>query len=367
MASTLLEVLVYRTSLLVLALAACLVLAAVPASAQFVITSPDSSASLKLGVLAQPQAEWLENTDGETTAQNLFIRRIRLMVGGKIGDRFTLFLDTDSPNLGKAGADGKRTEATMYIQDLILTYQVSKSWKLDAGKLLVANSYHSGQSAGALLGIDYSPYAFLTSAPMGMQAGRDYGLSARGYLGGNHFEVRAGVYQGVRGTGSQNSFRTAARVVWYPWDAQTDFFYPGTSLGKKRVLGLGVSYDQQKDYSATGADVFLDLPVGGNAVTAQVNAVRLDGGELMPTLAEQDTFFAEAGYLIKSVKLTPYLQYSRRNLKADGAADEQVTQLGLAYWHDAHRLNLKLGVGQIEKDGAPDRLQVVMQAQLLLF
>ncbi|HPC81755.1 MAG TPA: porin [Thermoanaerobaculaceae bacterium] len=356
-----------RNVLIVIVIAACLALAAAPAPAQFSIASPDGKASLRLGVLAQAQGEWLENADGETTAQNLFIRRIRLMMGGKIGDRFTLFLDTDSPNLGKASAAGQRTEATMYIQDLILTYQVSKEWKLDVGKLLVAHSYHSGQSAGSLLGVDYGPYTFVTSAPIGMQAGRDYGVAGRGYLAGNHLEVRAGVYQGVRGTGARNPLRTAARVVWYPWDAQSDFFYPGTSLGKKRVLGVGVSYDRQKDFSTAGADVYLDVPVGANAVTAQVDFARLDGGKLLPTLAEQDTLFAEAGFLVKSLQLTPYLQYSRRHFKARGAADEQTTQLGVAYWQDGHRLTFKLGVGRIERDNAPDRLQVVMQAQLLLF
>lgn len=361
------EVLVNRFSLLTLAAIACLGVVAAPTSAQFSIASPDGKASLRLGVLAQAQGEWLENADGETTAQNVFIRRIRLLVGGKIGDRFTLFLDTDSPNLGKAGADGKRTEATMYIQDLVLTYQVSSAWKVDVGKLLVAHSYHSGQGAVSLLGLDYGPYAFVTSAPMGMQAGRDYGLAGRGYLASNHLEVRAGVYQGVRGAGARNSLRTAARVVWYPWEAHTDFFYPGTSLGKKRVLGVGVSYDRQKDFSTAGADVYLDLPVGDNAVTAQANVARLDGGKLLPTLARQDTMFVEVGYLVTSLKLTPYLQYSRRDLRAKGSADEQTSQLGVAYWQEGHRLNFKLGVGKIEKDGAPDRLQVALQAQLLLF
>lgn len=342
-------------------------LAAVPGAAQLAITSPDGSASLKLGVLAQPQAEWLENADGESTAQNLFVRRIRLLVGGKVGDRFTLFLDTESPNLGKAGADGTRNEATMYVQDLVLTYQVSPVWRLDAGKLLVAHSYHSGQGATSLLGLDYGPFAFIASAPMGLQAGRDYGLAGRGYLAGNHLEVRAGVYQGVRGTGARNAFRTAARVVWYPWEAHTDFFYPGTTLGKKRVLGLGVSHDRQEDYRATGADLYLDLPLGSNTLTAQVDAVRLDGGALLPTLAEQDTLFAEVGYCLGAVKLEPYLQYSRRDVKASGAPDERAVQLGLVYWRDAHRLNLKLGVGKLEKDGTPDRTQVVLQAQLFLF
>lgn len=344
-----------------------IVLAAVPAAAQLSVSTPDGSASLKFGLLAQAQGEWLENPDGETTAQNLFIRRIRLLVGGKVGERFTLFLDTDSPNLGKANAAGQRTEADMYIQDLILTYQVSKAWKVDFGKLLVAHSYHSGQGATTLLGLDYSPYAFVSSGPMGMQAGRDYGVSGRGYLAGNHIEVRAGVYQGVRGVGARNALRTAARVVWYPFEAHTDFFYPGASLGKKKVLGIGVSHDRQKDYHSTGADIYVDVPVAGNAFTGQINFVRLDGGTLMPTLAKQDTLFVEAGFFVKSLEIAPFVQHSCRNFKAAGAADEKTTSLGLAYWLQGHRLNFKLTAGRIERDGAPDRVQVVLQSQLFLF
>ena len=347
--------------------AAALVLAPAPAAGQLAVSSADGTASIRLGILAQPQGEWLENPDGESAARNLYLRRLRLLLGGKVGERFTFFLDTDSPNLGKAGADGRRSETSVYIQDLILTYQVSKSWKIDVGKLLVATSYHSGQGATTLLGIDYSPYSFVTSAPIGMQAGRDYGLAGRGYLFKDHLEVRAGVYQGVRGEGATRPFRTAGRVVWYPFDARTDFFYPGTTFGTKRVLGVGLSHDRQSGFQATGADVYLDVPLRGNAVTLQASFVRLDGGSLLPALAEQDTLFVEAGYLVRALKLTPWLQYSRRDLKAEGAADDQAYLAGLAWWIDNHRLTLKAGVGRVERDGAPARNQVVVQAQLFLY
>lgn len=355
-----------QTNTRILFILALLALIAVPAAAQISIATQDGSASMRFGILAQSQGEWLENADGETTAQNLFMRRLRLIFGGKVGDRFTFFVDTDSPNLGKAGADGKRTEATMFVQDVILTYQVSTSWKIDAGKLLVASSYNSGQGATTLLGIDYSPYSFASSTPLGMQFGRDYGVAGRGYLANNHVEVRAGVYQGVRGDGARNSLRTAVRVVYYPFEAHTDFFYPGTTFGKKKVLGVGVSHDRQRDYSATGADLMVDLPIGNNVLTAQLNAVRLDGGDLVAALPEQDTYFAEAGYYFKSLKLEPYLQYSRREYR-DSNAWDQTSQVGVAYWHEGHRLNVKLGFGKVEKSGAADRLQVVLQGQLMLF
>ncbi len=348
-------------------LAAALVLAPTPAPGQFAVSNPDSTASIRLGVLAQPQGEWLENADGESTARNLFLRRLRLLVGGKVGERFTFFLDTDSPNLGKAGADGQRTEPSVYIQDLVLTYQVSRSWKLDVGKLLVATSYHSGQGATTLLGIDYSPYSFVTSAPIGMQAGRDYGLAGRGYLFGNHLEVRAGGYQGVRGEDATNSFRTAGRVVWYPFDARTDFFYPGTTFGTKRVLAVGLSHDRQSGFKATGGDVYLDVPLGDNVVTFQADLVHLDGGSLLPALTEQDVLFVEAGYFVRALKLTPWLQYSSRSLKAAGAADDWAYLGGLAWWVDGHRLNVKAGAGQVGRDDAPDRTKVVVQGQLFLY
>jgi hypothetical protein len=348
-------------------LAAALVLVPAEAPGQFAVSSPDGTASIRLGVLAQPQGEWLENPDGDSAARNLFLRRLRLLVGGKVGERFTFFLDTDSPNLGKAGADGRRSETSIYIQDLVLTWQVSRSFKIDVGKLLVATSYHSGQGATTLLGIDYSPYSFVTSAPIGLQAGRDYGLAGRGYLFKDHLEVRAGAYQGVRGEGATNPFRTAGRVVWYPFDARTDFFYPGTTFGTRKVLAVGLSHDRQSGYQATGADVYLDVPVGGNAVTAQANFVHLDGGALLPSLAEQDALFVEAGYFVRALKVSPWLQYSRRDLKAEGAADDRAYLAGLAWWVDGHRLTVKAGAGRVERDGAPARTQVVVQAQLFLY
>ena len=262
---------------------------------------------MRFGVLAQPQAEFLENPDGESTARNLYVRRLRLLVGGKVGERFTFFLDTDSPNLGKASADGRRCEPTIYIQDLILTYQVSKSWKIDAGKL-------PWRRPTTRPGGDDAP----GSRPQPLQlhhvgahrhaGGPGLRLAGRGYLFKDHLEVRAGVYQGVRGEGATKPFRAAGRVVWYPFDARTDFFYPGTTFGTKKVLALGLWHDQQSSYQATGGDVYLDVPLRGNAVTFQANFVHLDGGSLLPTLAEQDTFFVEAGFFVKSLKLTPWLR-----------------------------------------------------------
>ena len=36
--------------------------------------------------------------------QNLFARRIRLLVGGQVAKNVTFFFETDSPNLGKSSS-----------------------------------------------------------------------------------------------------------------------------------------------------------------------------------------------------------------------------------------------------------------------
>jgi hypothetical protein len=64
--------------------------------------------SVSFGFLAQPQFESLENSAGTDSLNNLFLRRFRLIAGGKINSKLSFFVESDCANLGKKGADGKR-------------------------------------------------------------------------------------------------------------------------------------------------------------------------------------------------------------------------------------------------------------------
>ncbi len=343
-------------------------LIAAAAHAQLQITSEDGAFSLKFGLMTQLQARTLETADGDSTAKDLYFRRLRLLAGGKLGERWSFFLETDSPNLGLGTADGSKSQSDVYIQDFIVTYTFSDMFHLDAGLILTPNAYNSEQSAAALLPVDYGPYSFLASGPTTSNVGRDYGVQARGYLADSHFEYRAGVYQGARGDNSTAPFRTVARVVWYPFEAQKGYFYTGTSLGKKKIVGVGASIDHQDDYSAYGADVFVDWPVnGGDGVTVQADWLRYDGGSTFTQLPEQDTMLLEAGYYLHSVHLSPFVQYATRDFAAASRPDESKLQAGVAWWLRGHNLNLKLGVGTLSRDGYPDRNLAQLQLQVFVF
>ncbi len=341
---------------------------AATANAQISIASADKKMTLNLGFLSQLQYEALDTANTEHTGQNLFFRRLRLMAGGKINDNLTYFFETDSPNLGKGNANGVKTAATIYFQDFVLTYSFGDAFKLDGGMLLIPVSHNSGQSAASLLAMDYGPYSFLHSAPLDSNVGRDYGLQARGYLGNNHFEYRFAVLQGNRGTDSTMPMRTFARVVWYPFEADNGFFYTGTTLGKKHVLAFGASYDAQKDYKAYGGDVYLDQPIaGGDALTAQVDYTRLDGGTTFTSLPKADNWLVEGGYFFHGAKIEPYVQYGKHSYVNSSLANDSKIGGGIIWWENGHKFNLKLFVGKIKKDGVKDHNQVALQWQLLTF
>ncbi len=355
-----------RTTKLVTFSVALACLTAIPARAQFEVASKDGKSTIKFGLLAQPQGEWVDTTAGDGTSQNLYVRRMRILMGGKFGDKLSFFVETDSPNLGKAAATGTKNSDTIFMQDIIVTYTFSKAFAIDSGLLLTPNSHNSEQGATTLLPVDYGPYSFLHSAPTGSRVGRDYGVQARGYLGSDHFEYRFGLFQGARDAGSRNSLRTVARAVWYPFEAETGFFYTGTNFGKKKILAIGASYDRQDNYKAPALDVYFDWPVGKDAVTLQGDWIGYDGGTKFTSLPKENAFLFEASYFLHTVKLGPYLQYSRKDY-SDTGADEKNTQLGLAYWHSNHNFNVKLGFTRLEKDGTKDRDQVVLQCQLFFY
>ncbi|RPJ69951.1 MAG: hypothetical protein EHM24_17015 [Acidobacteria bacterium] len=335
------------------------------------IASADGTAALTFGVLAQPQLESVTTADGADTAKHFLLRRTRLILGAKLGERISFFIDTDAPNVGKPNAAGRKGEDAMFLQDVALTYAVTRSINLEGGLIIVPVGRHATQSAAALLGVDYGPFSFSHSEPTNCRMGRDYGAQARGYLAGNHVEFRAGVFNGARGAADTAPLRFTARGVWYPFEAETGLFYTGTTLGTRRILSVGASVDHQGGYTATGADVFVDQPLSGGSrsLTGQVNYTHYNGGASLGALPHQEVWLVEAGMYDKATRLGPFAQLTTRRLSAASAAasDESKVTGGLAYWAQGHRFNVKLGIGRSTRTGAPSRTQVVLQGQLYVF
>lgn len=332
------------------------------------LTSSDGKHRLAVGLLAHYRAEWLVDRHAGLTSRDLYLRRFRLIASGHAGEKLTFFVDTDSPNLGKATPAGGKGEERIYFQDVIFTYTFRPELQLDAGLLLVSLSHNSGQGATSLLAADYGPCSFLASEPTGSRAGRDYGVQLRGYLFSDHVEYRAGAFQGYRGIHSANPLRYFGRVVWYPFKAETSFFYTGTTHGSEKILAVGSGIDHQMDYTAAAVDIFYDQPLrNGDAVTLQGALNRYDGGKTFAQLPPEDVFFLEAGYFHRKSRLGPFLQLSERRFR-DALLHSQSARIGgLAYWASGHRLNIKIGVARMRGGSPLDAWQVVLQGQVLLY
>ena len=358
----------------------------------------NSSASVQIGLLAQPQFEMVGAPDAESTSKNLFLRRIRLMVGGTLFNYFEYFFDTDYPDLFKVdSADqtagtGKNSPG-LNVQDAFVTFKPIHDYiKLDAGFMLPPLSHNAVQGAGTLYGWDYFINTFRRNVlsnvdPFGSSGqspvGRDLGVQLRGLVLGDHLEYRLGMFQGVRvgplpamGMGTSgvaeanNFFRVAARLQVNILDAEPGFFYQGTYLGQKKILSLGGFYDFQDDYKSWGADVILDLPAGPGIVTAQANLVRWDGGNFISTLPKATAIMGEAGYLIQPIMLSPIarVEYLDADQPTATAPSEGRYGGGLAFWPFGHNSNLKAFFTHVHRDPAPhDYNQINVQWQLFFY
>jgi hypothetical protein len=358
-----------------LACAAAVAVAAGPASAQWQIESKDGRTNLKVGFLVQPQLEAVETADTTDQSKNLFLRRIRIMFGGRIADRWTFFFETDSPNLGKSMGDkasnptGAKDAGTVYIQDAYFTYNQGDAFKVDAGMIMVPLGHNHNQSAATLLPVDYGFCSFVEAAPTGARVGRDYGVQVRGYPAGQHVEYRLGVFQGARGAEATNAFRVAGRAVWYPFEADTGFFYGGTFHATRRVWAIGAGFDIQEAYHTYAADVFVEQPFneGRHGLSAQVNWMRYDGGPFLTSLPKQQMLEVEAGLHFVKARITPLVQYVRRMFDNPATPRQSQWQAGAAYWMAGHQRNIKVTAGRLHTDGQPDRTQVLVQLQLFYF
>ena len=338
------------------------------AQAQLSWASKDGKSVFKVGLLGQLQAESLDAGGSGGAAKNLFLRRARILLNYDFGDNLSVFVETDSPNLGKAGNDGAKNTGDMFIQDFVVSYKFHKAFQLEAGMILPAVSYNHAQSAASLMPVDYGAYTFSSGGALGARVGRDYGLQARGYALEDHLEYRLGVFQGSRGPGATNDFRIFGRAMYQFFTPQTGYFYRGTSLGKTRTLSFGASFDRQEDYRSYSGDVFFDQPLGGgNGLTLKAELTTLDGDTFLTALPKQTNLLVEGGFYLASAKLMPFVQYAAQDFDASTKVDEERLSVGVAFFPRGHGHNAKLSWGQIRPDRGDTRDQWLLQWQVFVF
>jgi len=364
------------------------------------------NATLKVGFLLQPQYEAL--SAGTTVppvtgigdeahkgmSNNLYIRRVRLLVGGTLFKKFEYFFDTDAPNLFKGDTastmtapdgSGAKGGTGIIVQDAFGTWKAYEdAFKVDIGYMLTPGAHNALQGAGTLYGLDYFSNSFLHSNLLNvpaaaLAAGRDAGLQFRGLVLDNHLEYRLGIFQGKRNAGTadqvagQNMFRLAGRVQVNILDAETGFFYAGSYLGKKKVLSVGAAYDFQDDYKHWAVDAFLDMPLGPGGLTAQVNVGGWKGGSFTTPAVQNSltAIMAEAGYRFDAFPISPIVKFENLTV-----ADTEFKQMrlggGLAYWPYGHTINVKAFYTHISSDpgGGADKLgqdQFQLQTQLYFY
>jgi hypothetical protein len=326
--------------------------------------------TIRFGTLLQGWGDWTQDPVSEGYAQNLYLRRARLLVGGQLAKNITFFIETDNPNLGRAP---KALGSGFILQDALAEVKLSDPLTISAGLMFVPFCRNCIQSAATLLSLDYSSFAFLATPATQSSVGRDIGFQAKGYFNGNRIEYRVGAFQGFRAAGSRNPLRGVGRLQINLFEPETPgIFYTGTYLGTKRVLAIGGGFDMQAgpgdNYKAWTIDAFLDHPIGDSvSVTAQVDFFAYDGGQTFPTVAEQTAIFAEAGLYFKPARLMPFVKFETQNFDAAAANDIARYQAGITYYISGHNANLKVAYSRLNPDVGDASNQFTTQLQVFYY
>ena len=333
--------------------------------------------SIRFGTLLQGWGDWAQDPVTEGYAQNLFLRRVRLLVGGQVARNISFFIETDNPNFGKTP---KALGSGFIVQDAIAEVKLADPLTISAGLMFVPFCRNCIQSAATLLSLDYSSFSFLATPATQSSVGRDVGFQAKGYFNGNRIEYRVGAFQGMRAsappgstTAGQNPLRAVGRLQVNLLDAETPgIFYTGTYLGTKRVLAIGGGIDTQAgqgdNYRAWALDAFLDYPVGDSvSLTAQVDYFSYDGGQTFSTLSKQTGVFAEAGVYFKPIRILPFVKYETQNFDPVAQVDNVRYQAGFTYYISGHNANLKLAYSRLDPDTGNSTNQFTTQLQLFYY
>lgn len=312
----------------------------------------NDSINFKVGALVQTQADFLESANAANTAsagfaENLFIRRVRLIVGGQVAKNVFFFFETDNPNLGKAP---KALGAGFQTLDAAVEWRIAKEFNIQAGVVRAPISREGLKSTPTQFMLDFSTYNLPTGTALQNNAGRDTGVMFRGYFLCDRLEYRSAILSGFRAN-AKNSPRFTERLQYNFFDTEVYNLpsYAGSYLGSKKILAVGVGYDAQNDFRYGSADMYLDvpIPVGSFESTIEFQYINQGNTVLAAALPEQNTFMIEGGVFLKNLQIAPIARYEQKSFTANVNVpkNENRVALGLNFYpfpKTPHALNFKV-------------------------
>lgn len=286
--------------------------------------------NFKVGVLLQPQADFQEvrnlTDDGSGGfQQNLFLRRVRLIVGGQVAKNVFFFAETENTNLGKStqavgGAQVAKSPGTGFnLLDAAAEWRIAKEFNIQLGLVRAPLSREALKGATSQLMLDTSAYALPTSAALQNNAERDTGGMLRGYFFCDRLEYRAAVFSGFRAPGVKNALRFTGRLQYNFFDTEVYNLpsYPGSYLGTKKILAIGGGYDTQNDFRYASADMHLDFPIPLGSFQSTIQYQYINGGNTFATaLPQQNLFQIEGGVFLKNLKIAAIARYEQKRFTA---------------------------------------------------
>jgi hypothetical protein len=291
--------------------------------------------------------------------QDFFVRRARLLARYRPTDAIELYFQAGQDNVGaKVAAD----ETGFRVKDLYLNWRGTESFQAVAGQFKVPFLRNNLQSAFGQLLVDRSAVTAIRPAREGS---RDIGVMAWGNAGG--LQYRAAIFDGSDqedlNTGS--SPRGSARIAWNWWTRETGLGYTGTSIGKQKVLQVGLQGDVQsdradpldvgfttalRDYGAWAIDAYVDYPIGERwAVTGEGAWIERHDDYGDPALADRDLdgFYVQAGLLLPFRPHDTRLQVTARlddldSHRSTGRISSTGRTIGLNWFFRGHEQKLQL-------------------------
>jgi hypothetical protein len=218
---------------------------------------------------------------------------------------------------------------------------------VDGGEFLVPLSRNALTSTISFLTLDISPTATVFSAPTQSNGLRDTGFQVKGYVADGRLEYRAAIFQGLRLAGARNAFRRSAFLQYDFFEKERGYVFPGTALGKRKIVALTGGYDGQNKYKSYSGSLFATIPINKvDEFAGLVQHNHYDGGTFITALPKQRDELLELGYYLGALKLQPFAKYESQKFSVASNPTKDLTRYGAGLNYYVAGQNLKF-TGQL--------------------